>query len=163
METDRLLLRRFSGEDAEALLAFLGDPEVNEFLPMFPLRDAAEAERYLRYIGDWIRQGGLYYAICLKGRPEPVGCVHVSGDDSRDLGYALGRAFWNRGICTEACRAVIARLKRTGAPYVTATHDVNNPRSGAVMRAVGMTYRYSYEELWQPKNRPVTFRSTSSI
>ena len=40
--------RRFSGEDAEALLAFLGDPEVNEFLPMFPLRDAAEAERYLR-------------------------------------------------------------------------------------------------------------------
>ena len=41
METDRLLLRRFSGEDAEALLAFLGDPEVNEFLPMFPLRDAA--------------------------------------------------------------------------------------------------------------------------
>ena len=53
METDRLLLRRFSGEDAEALLAFLGDPEVNEFLPMFPLRDAAEAERYLRYIGDW--------------------------------------------------------------------------------------------------------------
>lgn len=73
--------------------------------------------------------------------------MHVSGDDSRDLGYALGRAFWNRGICTEACRAVIARLKRTGAPYVTATHDVNNPRSGAVMRAVGMTYRYSYEEL----------------
>ena len=139
METDRLLLRRFSGEDAEALLAFLGDPEVNEFLPMFPLRDAAEAERYLRYIGDWVRQGGLYYAVCLKG-------------------YALGRAFWNRGICTEACRAVIARLKRTGAPYVTATHDVNNPRSGAVMRAVGMTYRYSYEELWQPKNRPVTFR-----
>ena len=53
---------------------------------------------------------------------------------------------------------MIARLKRTGAPYVTATHDVNNPRSGAVMRAVGMAYRYSYEELWQPKNRPVTFR-----
>ena len=158
METDRLLLRRFSGEDAEALLAFLGDPEVNEFLPMFPLRDAAEAERYLRYIGDWIRQGGLYYAVCLKGRPEPVGCVHVSGDDCRDLGYALGRAFWNRGICTEACRAVIARLKRTGAPYVTATHDVNNPRSGNVMQAIGMKYRYSYRELWQPKNIPVVFR-----
>ena len=59
METDRLLLLRFSGEDAEALLAFLGDPEVNEFLPMFPLRDAAEAERYLRYIGDWVRRRWL--------------------------------------------------------------------------------------------------------
>ena len=134
METDRLLLRRFSGEDAEALLAFLGDPEVNEFLPMFPLRDAAEAERYLRYIGDWVRQGGLYYAICLKGRPEPVGCVHVSGDDSRDLGYALGRAFWNRGICTEACRAVIARLKRTGIP-IRSLYDGGSGRpSGETMR-----------------------------
>ena len=26
------------------------------------------------------------------------------------------------------------------------------------MQAVGMTYRYSYEELWQPKNIRVTFR-----
>ena len=43
-------------------------------------------------------------------------------------------------------------------PYLTATHDVNNPRSGNVMRALGMRYRYSYEELWQPKNFFVTFR-----
>ena len=142
METDRLLLRRFSGEDAEALLAFLGDPEVNEFLPMFPLRDAAEAERYLRYIGDWGPAGRTLCSLPGKGRSCRLRAC--GGDDSRDLGYALGRAFWNHGICTEACRAVIARLKRTGAPYVTATHDVNNPRSGAVMRAVGMTYRYSY-------------------
>ena len=34
----------------------------------------------------------------------------------------------------------------------------NNPRSGNVMRKLGMTYRYSYEELWQPKNFPVIFR-----
>ena len=70
METDRLLLRRFSGEDAEALLAFLGDPEVNEFLPMFPLRDAAEAERYLRYIGDWGPAGRTLrmYQLDLNGR-----------------------------------------------------------------------------------------------
>ena len=43
-------------------------------------------------------------------------------------------------------------------PYITATHDRNNPRSGNVMRKLGMTYRYSYEELWQPKNFPVIFR-----
>ena len=43
-------------------------------------------------------------------------------------------------------------------PYITATHDVNNPRSGNVMKALGMSYRYSYEEQWQPKNFPVIFR-----
>ena len=45
-----------------------------------------------------------------------------------------------------------------GIPYITATHDVNNPRSGGVMRQLGMQYQYSYEEQWQPKNLFVTFR-----
>ena len=49
-------------------------------------------------------------------------------------------------------------MKEDGLPYITATHDRNNPRSGGVMRNVGMTYRYSYEEVWQPKNLLVTFR-----
>lgn len=42
--------------------------------------------------------------------------------------------------------------------YITATHDVNNPRSGNVMKRLGMLYKYSYIEQWQPKNIPVTFR-----
>ena len=49
-------------------------------------------------------------------------------------------------------QAVIGQLKQTGIPYITATHDVNNPRSGKVMQTLGMKYQYSYEELWQPKN-----------
>ena len=42
--------------------------------------------------------------------------------------------------------------------FITATHDVNNPRSGAVMRKIGMKYCYSYVEQWQPKNIRVIFR-----
>ena len=53
---------------------------------------------------------------------------------------------------------MIVRLREDGIPYITATHDVNNPRSGGVMRNLGMQYQYSYEEQWQPKNIPVTFR-----
>ena len=62
------------------------------------------------------------------------------------------------GIVTEAARAVIQQVKKDGIPYITATHDVNNPRSGGVMIQVGMKYQYSYEELWMPKNFLVTFR-----
>ena len=49
-------------------------------------------------------------------------------------------------------------VKQSGIPYITATHDVKNPRSGKVMQNIGMHYQYSYEELWQPKNILVTFR-----
>ena len=59
---------------------------------------------------------------------------------------------------TEAGAALIPVLKREGLPYLTATHDRNNPRSGGVMRQLGMRYCYSYEEQWQPKDFPVIFR-----
>ena len=52
----------------------------------------------------------------------------------------------------------MAQLKKDGCAYITATHDVQNPHSGDVMKKLGMTYRYSYEEQWQPKDRLVTFR-----
>lgn len=50
------------------------------------------------------------------------------------------------------------QVKKDGLPYITATHDRNNPRSGNVMKKVGMKYSYSYEEQWQPKDFLVIFR-----
>lgn len=100
--------------------------------------------------------------VSLRHLPEnsnlPAGYIHAGTDDSHDLGYGLLQEFWHRGFATEAARAVVARLKKDGMPYITATHDIRNPRSGGVMKQLGMRYQYSYEELWQPKNIPVTFR-----
>ena len=96
----------------------LSDEEVTAFLPMFPLKDMAEARSYLRYIETWIRNGGLYYAICLKDSDLAVGCIHVSGDDSHDLGYCIRKEFWHNGFCTESCRAVVDLLRRMGFPIL---------------------------------------------
>ena len=88
----------------------------------------------------------------MKGENHPVGYIGVSMEESHDLGYGLRKEYWNQGIVTEAGRAVIERVRKDGLPYLTATHDVKNPASGAVMEKLGMSYQYSYEELWQPKN-----------
>ena len=74
------------------------------------------------------------------------------------MGYGLRKGFWNRVIVTKAGRWVLEQLKIDGVPFITATHDVNNPRSGAVMKKLGMTYQYSYIEYWKPKGFLVTFR-----
>ncbi len=97
------------------------------------------------------------FAIFLKDN-YPIGYVKTETDDSYDFGYALRKEFWHKGIVTEAGKVLIRQLKKDGVPYITATHDRNNPRSGSVMRNLGMRYCYSYEEQWQPKNIPVTFR-----
>ena len=155
METERLLLRPFEERDLPALFLLLKDEEVNTFLPWFPARSLGEAKAFYE---ERLAEKPHAYAVCLKETDEAVGYVKVSEDDSHDLGYALRREVWGRGIASEAAGALVERLKREGLPYVTATHDRENPRSGAVMRRIGMTYRYSYEEQWQPKDFPVIFR-----
>lgn len=160
LETQRLILRKFTPDDLPALFALFCDPEVNTYLPWFPLKSMEEAGAFFeeRYAKAYAQPCAYRYAVCLKSDGVPIGYVNVSTEDNHDLGYGLRREFWHRGIVREAAGAAAAQVKRDGMAYITATHDVNNPRSGNVMKALGMRYRYSYEELWQPKNFLVTFR-----
>ncbi|HIZ56868.1 MAG TPA: GNAT family N-acetyltransferase [Firmicutes bacterium] len=160
IETDRLILRQFSEQDAAALFRILSDRETNTFLPWFPLESLEETKKLLqeKYLQYYRQPSGFRYAICLKTDDMPIGYLHVSDEDSHDLGYGLRSDCWHRGLATEACLAVIDRLRAAGLPYITATHDRNNPKSGAVMQKIGMSYQYSYQEQWQPKNKPVIFR-----
>lgn len=160
IETERLILRKFTEKDVNSLFLILSDIEVNTFLPMFPLKNIKEAEQYLQnqYLDKYKIPNAYHYAICLKSDNIPIGYLNISDTESYDFGYGLKKEFWHRGITTEAGIAVIEQLKKDNILYITATHDINNPRSGAVMRKLGMIYQYSYEELWQPKNILVTFR-----
>lgn len=160
LETQRLLLRKFTAADLDALYEIFRDEEVNTFLPWLPLKSLDDARNFYeaRYVRAYHLPCAYRYAICLKAENIPIGYIHVASDDSHDLGYGLRREFWHRGIATEAGRAVIEQVRRDGIPYLTATHDVRNPRSGRVMQRLGMRYQYSYEEQWQPKNRLVLFR-----
>jgi len=160
LETDRLILRKFTEDDLEALYYMHSDEEVNRFLPWFPLRNMEDAKAFYeeRFVSRYREERAYGYAVCLKENDYLVGYVNVSMDDSYDFGYGLRRKFWHRGIITEAGKAVIEQLWKDGIPYIIATHDVNNPRSGSVMKRLGMKYRYSYQEQWQPKNIQVIFR-----
>ena len=43
LETERLILRKFTVQDTEALFSLYSDEEVNTYLPWFPLRSLEEA------------------------------------------------------------------------------------------------------------------------
>lgn len=160
METERLILRRFAEDDIPAILDVFGDVEANRFLPWFPLKSLDEAAAFYRerFAAVYARPSGCMYAICFKGGDVPIGYIHADADPPHDFGYALATPYWHRGITTEAGRAVIERVRAAGWPFLTATHDVNNPRSGAVMRKLGMRYAYSYREHWMPKDISVVYR-----
>jgi len=158
--TNRLILRKFDENDIESLYAIFSDEDVNTYLPWFPLKSLEEAAKFFeeKYSETYRQKSGYKYAVCQQSDNIAIGYVNVGGGDSYDFGYGLKKEYWRKGIITEACKAVIEQLKKSDIPYITATHDVNNPGSGGVMKNIGMIYRYSYEEQWQPKNILVTFR-----
>ena len=160
LETERLRLRKFTADDMEAIYQIYSDEVVNQFLPWYPIDSIEEAKKFYeeRYASKYVQPQAYAYAICLKTDDHPIGYIKVDMEEHHDFGYGLRREFWHQGLVTEAGKAVIAQVKKDGLPYITATHDRNNPRSGGVMRNVGMKYQYSYEEQWQPKNFLVTFR-----
>ena len=149
LETERLMLRAFTDEDLNALQTIYGDEEANTYLPWFPIKNLTEAKKFFEE--HYVQSNQNFsvstpgpqttallarpatadykYAVCLKSDNVPIGYVNVTMTESHDLGYGLRKEFWHQGITTEACKAVIAQLKKDGVPYITATHDVNNPVS----------------------------------
>lgn len=160
IETERLILRKFTEEDLEALFFILKDEEVNRYLSWYPMKTLEETEQFYeeRYARTYAQPQAYAYAICLKEDNKPIGYINVAMEEHHDFGYGLRKEFWHKGITSEAGRAVVAQVKKDGLPYITATHDKNNLRSAHVMKACGLHYCYTYEELWQPKNFPVFFR-----
>ena len=148
IETERLILRPFVMEDAQAMFRnWASDDEVTKHLT-WPTHGSVEVSRAV--LADWTSHYGEsdYYqwAIVLKENgPEPIGSitvVHINLEvDGAAMGYCMSRAHWRKGIMAEALRGLIAFLfDEVGFNRIEADHDPNNPASGRVMEKAGMRH-----------------------
>lgn len=164
IETERVILRKFHTNDLDDMALLYSDKTVNKFLPWFPHASRKETEQYLKNVilKKYEKTTAYCYAVQLKANGKMIGYVVLHDIDTAigygDLGYALMKEYWGQGLVAECCAAVITQLKKDGFTYITATHDRENVQSGRVMQKLGMEYKYSYVEQWQPKNTEVTFR-----
>ena len=131
--TERLVLRLFVPDDIPALFSILSDKEVNRFLPWFPAESLDDAAAFYesRY-----KDHDNSYAICLKEENVPIGYIGIADDEAHDLGYGLRKEYWHRGIAREAATAMLKEAESIGLPFVSATHDIANERSGNVLRSM---------------------------
>ena len=148
IKTERLVLRRFSVSDAQAMFRnWASDPEVTRYLT-WPAHDRPEVSKAV--LEDWTRSYGRknYYqwAIVLKDYGnDPIGsisAVDMNDDISKvQIGYCIGKDWWHQGITSEALRTVMDFFfDRVGANRIECRHDPKNPRSGMVMKKCGMKY-----------------------
>ncbi len=145
LTTDRLRLRRCTPDDAEAMYRnWAGDPLVSRFLSWEP-HAAPDETRALLTAWSAAYDDPRTYHWFLEFEGAPVGSINAHGLDDRrsccELGYCLGSRYWNRGLMTEAVRAVLAYLFEACAFHrIAASHDADNPGSGRVMQKAGMRY-----------------------
>lgn len=95
LETERLILRKFTEDDLEALFLILKDEEVNKFLPWYPMNNLEETKRLYeeRYAAKYAEPQAYAYAICLKEDNLPIGYIKVDMEEHHDFGYALRKEF----------------------------------------------------------------------
>ena len=147
LETERLVLRRFTQQDAAAMYKnWAADGEVTKYLtwPTHPNPEVTE-----QVVADWVRgydsQSCYQWAIVLKELGEPIGSITVVSMDEgvamAEVGYCIGRPWWNKGITSEALKAVMEFLFAVvGFHRIQGRHDPRNPYSGHVMQKCGMEY-----------------------
>ena len=143
LETPRLLLRRFTLQDAEAIELFLGDPVVMEFYPA-PLDRQGVAGWIQRNLGRYERDGHGLWAMVLRDSHQVIGdcgCViqEVEGKNEVEVGYHVRRDLWNHGYATEAARACMEyAFTRLGARRVISMIRPPNIPSRRVAEKNGM-------------------------
>ena len=134
--TERLQLRRFREDDAEAAFRnWMSDPEVTRFLSWETHPDQ-EVSR--RTIAGWVSEyasGTMDWCITLRGSDEPIGSITVVREHPEkgycEIGYCLSQRHWDRGYMTEALRAVVNYVfDTTDYEWIQARHDTENEASG---------------------------------
>ena len=148
LETERLILRRFVIEDADAMYKnWASDDEVTKYL-MWSTHTNIDVSKSV--IEDWVNSYSdeKYYqwAIVLKGNcDEPIGsiaAVHMNEDISMvHIGYCIGKNWWHKGITSEALKAVMDFFfEKVEVNRIESRHDPRNSNSGKVMKKCGMKY-----------------------
>ena len=110
LTTDRLILRPLREEDIGAYAAMCADPEVMRYLGQGVLaRDDAWRQMSM-FAGHWLLRGFGTWALEERGTGQFVGRAglhYPEGWPDREVGWALVRAHWGRGLAFEAAQAAL--------------------------------------------------------
>ena len=149
VETERLLLRPWrAADDLPPFAALNGDPEVMKWIaPNRPLASAESAALLERIEDHWREHGFGLWAVEPRSGGAP--CIGFAGLaipsflpevlPAVEVGWRLDRAWWGRGLATEAARAAVAHgFDALGLRSVIAIVDAGNARSLRVAEKLGM-------------------------
>ena len=162
LETDRLILRPLTLDDAEACFSWNSDERVTKYMSYSTYTD-------LRQTVEWIQstltdETEWTWAFVLKAENKVIGTGGIGPNAHMEgywgMGYNLHYDYWHKGYCTEAMRAIIDFVhNELGVNKICSDHAVENPRSGKVMEKCGLKFDHygTYTKLDGSQTFPAKF------
>jgi RimJ/RimL family protein N-acetyltransferase len=157
LETDRLVLRRFTIADADNLVDLDADPDVMRFVTggIPTSREEIQNEVLPAFLAYYQRYEGYgFWAAIEKETGEFLGWFHFrprpgAAPGEVELGYRLRKSAWGKGYATEGSRALIRRgFTESGAQRVTAEAMAVNQASRRVMEKAGLKLVRTFHQPW---------------
>ncbi|WP_096185725.1 GNAT family N-acetyltransferase [Evansella halocellulosilytica] len=145
LETERVLLRKFTLDDANDMFDYSSVPEVSKFVPWETHTTLEDSKGFISYIIKRYEEGKLApWAIELKENEKVIGTIDFVAwfpqHYRAEIGFILSNEHWGRGLIPEAANEVIQfgfnkmELNKIKAPCM-----VENVQSQRVLRKLGMT------------------------
>ena len=146
LETDRLVLRRLTLDDAEFIFELVNEPSFIENIGDKGVRSLDDAREYLGIgpLESYQRFGFGLFLVLLKDGQVPIGMCGLLQRETLehpDVGFAFKPDFWRKGYASESAAAVL-EYGRTelGMEQIVAVTSPDNAGSAAVLEKIGLRF-----------------------
>lgn len=153
LSTPRLVLRRLEMEDFDALFALYRDEEIRRYFPEGTLTEEETREElvwFLHEYPDYPRLG--LWATILKENGAFIGRCGllpwtIDGRKELEVAYLIDKAYWGRGLATEAARGILRYgFETLGRKRLVCLIDEENLASQRVAEKAGMQFERKGED-----------------
>ena len=157
IETERLILRPWQENDAEALFKYARDPDIGPIAGWPPHTSVENSLEIIRTVFS----APETYAVVLKETSEPVGCCGIMfanslhsadmNDGEAEIGYWIGKPYWGQGFIPEAVKALLARcFNELALDAVWCGYYEGNIKSKRVCEKSGFKFHHTNRGILSP-------------
>lgn len=138
LQTERLIIRRFTKEDWQDLYEYLRDEEVVQFEPYEVYTEEQAKQETLKRVND-----DCFFAVCLKADGTVIGNLTLieGAFQTWEVGFVFNRQYQRKGYATESVKALMNyAFTHLGARRIVAMCSPLNEPSWKLLERIGMRY-----------------------
>lgn len=152
IETERLILRKITMDDAADIFEYAHLPEVSEFLIWYPHITIQDSIDFIKFAEEkFASEEWIIFGIEIKEKKKLIGSIDIRGwigvNSCAEIGYVISKDFWNKGIVTEALKSLIKFcFEELHLNRLESHCEEANTGSWHVMEKCGMKYEGTLRE-----------------